>query len=50
MTAQARPAARRGRDRKAEVLMPAPGRDRFEPGEEPSVAVIGGGWWSRPVG
>ncbi|MFJ3653838.1 FAD-dependent oxidoreductase [Streptomyces nigra] len=43
MTAQARPAARRGRDRKAEVLMPAPGRDRFAPGEEPSVAVIGGG-------
>ncbi|MFJ5063374.1 FAD-dependent oxidoreductase [Streptomyces nigra] len=43
MTAQTRPAARRGRDRKAEVLMPAPGRDRFEPGEEPSVAVIGGG-------
>ncbi|MFC7909276.1 FAD-dependent oxidoreductase [Streptomyces nigra] len=43
MTAQARPAARRGRDRKAEVLMPAPGRDRFAPGEAPSVAVIGGG-------
>ncbi|GAA2256690.1 FAD-dependent oxidoreductase [Streptomyces indiaensis] len=38
-----RPAARRGRDRKAEVLMPAPGRDRFTPGDAPSVAVVGGG-------
>ncbi|MFH9010310.1 FAD-dependent oxidoreductase [Streptomyces sp. NPDC017943] len=35
--------ARRGRDRKAEVLMPAPGRDRFGPGDAPSVAVVGGG-------
>ena len=43
MTAQARTAARRGRDRKAEVLMPTPGRERFAPGEAPSVAVIGGG-------
>ena len=38
-----RPAARRGRDRKAEVLMPAPGRGRFTPGDAPSVAVVGGG-------
>ncbi|MFF0888556.1 FAD-dependent oxidoreductase [Streptomyces sp. NPDC003456] len=36
-------AARRGRDRKAEVLRPAPGRDRFAPGDAPSVAVVGGG-------
>ncbi|MFF5978942.1 FAD-dependent oxidoreductase [Streptomyces olindensis] len=34
---------RRGRDRKAEILMPAPGRDRFTPGDAPSVAVVGGG-------
>lgn len=41
---QARPrAARRGRDRKAEILMPAPGRDRFSPGDAPGVAVVGGG-------
>ncbi|MET8114577.1 FAD-dependent oxidoreductase [Streptomyces prasinus] len=39
----ARRAARRGRDRKAEVLMPAPGRDRFDPADAPGVAVIGGG-------
>ncbi|MFF6877669.1 FAD-dependent oxidoreductase [Streptomyces sp. NPDC012474] len=37
------PVARRGRDRKAEVLMPVPGRDRFARGDEPSVAVVGGG-------
>ncbi|MFE6196463.1 FAD-dependent oxidoreductase [Streptomyces sp. NPDC057838] len=35
--------ARRGRDRKAEVLMPVPGRDRFGRGDAPSVAVVGGG-------
>ncbi|MEU1495041.1 FAD-dependent oxidoreductase [Streptomyces sp. NPDC005776] len=40
---RARGSARRGRDRKAEVVMPAPGRSRFEPGHAPSVAVIGGG-------
>ncbi|MFD5164207.1 FAD-dependent oxidoreductase, partial [Streptomyces hawaiiensis] len=39
----ARAAARRGRDRKAEVLMPVPGRDRFARGDAPSVAVVGGG-------
>ena len=38
-----RPTARRGRDRKAEVLLPAPGAARFRRGDEPSVAVIGGG-------
>ncbi|MEU5822654.1 MULTISPECIES: FAD-dependent oxidoreductase [Streptomyces] len=38
-----RPAARRGRDRKAEVLLPAPGAARFRRGDEPSVAVVGGG-------
>lgn len=43
MTGMGRADARRGRDRKAERLMPAPGRDRFERGDEPSVAVIGGG-------
>lgn len=36
-------AARRGRDRKAEVLMPAPGRERFARADAPGVAVIGGG-------
>ncbi len=35
-------APRRGRDRKAQVLMPAPGRDRFT-GDAPSTAVIGAG-------
>ncbi|WP_405812314.1 FAD-dependent oxidoreductase [Streptomyces sp. NBC_01520] len=35
-------AARRGRDRKAEVILPAPGRARFF-GEAPGTAVIGGG-------
>ncbi|MFF4084401.1 FAD-dependent oxidoreductase [Streptomyces sp. NPDC001777] len=43
MTARLTAAARRGRDRKAEVLAPPPGRDRFQRGDEPSVAVIGGG-------
>ncbi len=38
-----RTAARRGRDRKAEIMMPAPGRDRFTPGDAPAVAVVGGG-------
>lgn len=36
-------AARRGRDRKAEIMMPAPGRDRFDPADAPGVAVVGGG-------
>ncbi|GAB2796221.1 FAD-dependent oxidoreductase [Streptomyces chlorus] len=35
--------ARRGRDRKAEVLMPTPGRNRFARADAPSVAVIGAG-------
>ncbi|WP_328558478.1 FAD-dependent oxidoreductase [Streptomyces coelicoflavus] len=43
MTARSRSTARRGRDRKAETLFPAPGVERFRPGDEPSVAVIGGG-------
>ncbi|GGV29715.1 isorenieratene synthase [Streptomyces griseoflavus] len=34
---------RRGRDRKAEILMPRPGAPRFRRGDEPSVGVIGGG-------
>ncbi|WP_276607217.1 FAD-dependent oxidoreductase [Streptomyces sp. A0958] len=43
MTAHRPAAARRGRDRKAEVLLPAPGAERFRRGDAPSVAVIGGG-------
>ncbi|MFD6908227.1 FAD-dependent oxidoreductase [Streptomyces sp. NPDC060077] len=43
MTARRPAAARRGRDRKAEVLPPRPGSERFRPGDEPSVAVVGGG-------
>ncbi|GGW71766.1 FAD-dependent oxidoreductase [Streptomyces xantholiticus] len=43
MSARPSGTARRGRDRKAEVLMPAPGRNRFEYGDAPSVAVVGGG-------
>ncbi|MEU5365895.1 FAD-dependent oxidoreductase [Streptomyces sp. NPDC005925] len=43
MTARRTPAARRGRDRRAEILFPAPGAERFPRGDEPSVAVIGGG-------
>nr|WSW65046.1 FAD-dependent oxidoreductase [Streptomyces sp. NBC_00995] len=43
MTARRTADARRGNDRKAEILMPAPGRDRFQRGDEPSIAVIGGG-------
>ncbi|MEV2199526.1 NAD(P)/FAD-dependent oxidoreductase [Streptomyces fradiae] len=39
----ARQAARRGRDRRAEIIMPPPGRDRFAPGDTPRVAVAGGG-------
>ncbi|WP_284453791.1 FAD-dependent oxidoreductase [Streptomyces sp. MRC013] len=35
-------AARRGRDRRAEVLLPAPGRERLT-GDRPSAAVVGGG-------
>jgi carotenoid phi-ring synthase / carotenoid chi-ring synthase len=36
-------AARRGRDRKAEVLVPVSGRDRFDRADAPGVAVVGGG-------
>ncbi|MFJ8631986.1 FAD-dependent oxidoreductase [Streptomyces sp. NPDC093568] len=43
MTGHARTGVRRGRDRKAERLTPEPGRDRFARGDEPSVAVVGGG-------
>ncbi|MDP5309828.1 FAD-dependent oxidoreductase [Streptomyces poriferorum] len=43
MTARSTVPAARGRDRKAEILFPAPGADRFRRGDEPSVAVIGGG-------
>ncbi|MEW2636274.1 FAD-dependent oxidoreductase [Streptomyces sp. NPDC048389] len=43
MSAPSHRTARRGRDRKAVVLMPAPGRDRFDRANAPSVAVIGGG-------
>ncbi|WP_159323421.1 FAD-dependent oxidoreductase [Streptomyces tendae] len=43
MTARRPTAARRGRDRKAEIVFPAPGAERFRRGDEPSVAVIGGG-------
>ncbi|MFC8864590.1 FAD-dependent oxidoreductase [[Kitasatospora] papulosa] len=35
-------AARHGRDRRAEVIVPEPGRERFT-GDAPSAAVIGGG-------
>ncbi|MFH8798751.1 FAD-dependent oxidoreductase [Streptomyces sp. NPDC017936] len=43
MNARARTAHRRGRDRKAEVVVPAPGRDRFGRADAPRVAVVGGG-------
>ncbi|MFB6552503.1 FAD-dependent oxidoreductase [Streptomyces sp. NPDC056405] len=43
MTAHRTPTARRGRDRRAETLLPAAGAERFRRGDEPSVAVIGGG-------
>ncbi|MCZ7415867.1 NAD(P)/FAD-dependent oxidoreductase [Streptomyces sp. WMMC897] len=36
-------AARRGRDRRAEIIRPAAGRDRFAPENAPGVAVVGGG-------
>ncbi|WP_407561803.1 FAD-dependent oxidoreductase [Streptomyces sp. 184] len=42
MTVRAR-TARPGRDRKAERRSPAPGRERFAPGDVPGVAVVGGG-------
>lgn len=35
--------ARHGRDRKAEVLRPPAGRERFAPGDAPAIAVVGGG-------
>ncbi|ANH89896.1 FAD-dependent oxidoreductase [Streptomyces sp. NPDC058319] len=35
--------ARRGRDRRAEIVPAAPGRDRFGSGDAPRVAVAGGG-------
>ncbi|MFI1412129.1 FAD-dependent oxidoreductase [Streptomyces sp. NPDC020707] len=38
-----RRAVRRGRDRKAEVVLPAPGLTRFPSADTPRVAVIGGG-------
>ncbi|MGW0078877.1 FAD-dependent oxidoreductase [Streptomyces cellulosae] len=37
------PAARRGRDRRARVLMPAPGAARVDGDHRPSTAVVGGG-------
>lgn len=40
--ARRRAAARRGRDRRAEVLLPAPGREHLT-GDRPDVAVVGGG-------
>ncbi|MGW4546625.1 FAD-dependent oxidoreductase [Streptomyces violaceorubidus] len=43
MTARRTTTVRRGRDRKAGIVFPAPGADRFRRGDEPSVAVIGGG-------
>ncbi|MFE3251293.1 FAD-dependent oxidoreductase [Streptomyces sp. NPDC059209] len=36
-------APRRGRDRRARVIRPAPGRQRFGGGAAPDVAVVGGG-------
>lgn len=41
-TTPQRTAARRGRDRRAAVILPVPGRDRFT-GDAPRTAVIGGG-------
>ncbi|MFV0132899.1 FAD-dependent oxidoreductase [Streptomyces sp. HMX87] len=38
-----RDAARRGRDRRAEILTPAPGRARFDRSDGPDAAVVGGG-------
>ncbi|MDF3301532.1 FAD-dependent oxidoreductase [Streptomyces tropicalis] len=37
------PAARRGRDRRARVLLPAPGARRVDGPERPRTAVVGGG-------
>ncbi|WP_055590834.1 FAD-dependent oxidoreductase [Streptacidiphilus griseoplanus] len=42
MNRRAGSAPRRGRDRRARVLLPRPGRPRFD-GEPPAVAVVGGG-------
>ncbi|MEU4800352.1 FAD-dependent oxidoreductase [Streptomyces sp. NPDC023327] len=42
MTAS-RSGARRGRDRKAETLLPPPGGSRFAPRDAPRAAVVGGG-------
>ncbi|MEO3761852.1 FAD-dependent oxidoreductase [Streptomyces sp. B8F3] len=36
-------AAAPGRDRRAELRPPDPGRERFRPGDTPRVAVVGGG-------
>ncbi|MET4924092.1 FAD-dependent oxidoreductase [Streptomyces sp. PSRA5] len=38
-----RTAPRRGRDRRARVVLPAPGRRRFGGADVPDVAVVGGG-------
>ncbi|MFY1679413.1 MULTISPECIES: FAD-dependent oxidoreductase [unclassified Streptomyces] len=43
MSARRRNGPRRGRDRRAQTLSPAPGRPRFESHDAPSVAVVGGG-------
>lgn len=44
MTGRTGPTApRRGRDRRARVVRPAPGRRRFDRGDAPDVAVVGGG-------
>lgn len=43
MSASAHRTVRRGRDRRAAVVMPAPGRDRFARTDAPSAAVVGGG-------
>ncbi len=44
MTRPPRPtAARRGRDRRARVIMPAPGAPRVDGDHRPSTAVVGGG-------
>ncbi|AZK98733.1 FAD-dependent oxidoreductase [Streptomyces tsukubensis] len=39
----ARQTARRGRDRRAEIMIPLRGRERFAPDDAPAVAVAGGG-------
>ncbi|MFF8811440.1 FAD-dependent oxidoreductase [Streptomyces pactum] len=43
MSPRRRGAARPGRDRRAELLPPSPGRDRLPHRDAPSVAVVGGG-------